>query len=122
MKVFITASSKWTGLFWKEYLERHGHMIVSTWHDRPFFKLSIDDDKTKIADFSFEQIKDSDIVLLIDDPDTVPGGKFVDAGFALGLGKKVVLVGRRENLKMHSSSVLSADTPTDVTKLLTELG
>jgi hypothetical protein len=122
MKVFITASGQWTGLFWKEYLQRHGHMVTSTWHDQPMCRSSTLDASFKVneTEKSFQQIRNSDFLLVIADPDMVPGGKFVDVGYALGSGKKVILVGRRENFKMWGYDVVSVDTANQVLTQLLE--
>lgn len=75
--------------------------------------------KVMLADDAQRLILASDALLIISDPDKVPGGKFVHAGIAIGANKKVFLVGRRENLAMYSSSVLAYANVDELIKGLT---
>ena len=119
--VFITGSNRWAALFFKSVLERFGHKVTSDWHNMRLVptKDYHDNMKVCIADDSTNLIKNSDVLLVLDDPDMVPGGKFVDVGVMIGNEGKVILIGRRENPKMYNSQVVSVDTPEE---LLRELG
>lgn len=114
--IYITASNRWTALFWKEYLQRHGHVVTSDWHEQnltPTAQMS-DLDKGLTAALQHAKLSDSDILLIVADRDIVPGAKFVHAGLALGLSKKVILVGRRENLAMHDARIIQCTEPWEV--------
>jgi nucleoside 2-deoxyribosyltransferase len=53
------------------------------------------------ADMTVEnisKIKQAKYLVMQSDYDKVPGGKFVEVGVALALGKRVIVIGRRENL------------------------
>jgi nucleoside 2-deoxyribosyltransferase len=53
-------------------------------------------------------IRASDLVIVVSDYDKVPGGKFVEVGFAAALGRPVLVLGRMENMYVaalaHSAS------------------
>lgn len=122
-KVFITASNTYAAAYFAHVLEANGVKIMSGWHDNPeplkrSSELS-ETERKKIARDSVDCIKYSDYLLIISDPDMVPGGKFVDVGVALGAGKKVLLVGRRENIKMYHPDVIAVAT---IAEVLRELG
>lgn len=119
--VYITASNRWSALYFKSILERLGHKISSDWHNQPLRRTGDYDDamKTCIADDTSALIQGSDVLLVVDDPDMVPGGKFVDVGVMIGNQGKVILIGRRENIKMYNSQVVSVQTPDE---LIREIG
>lgn len=123
IKVFITASNTYSAAYFAGVLEANGFQITSGWHDNPTpLKRSTElseSERVKIAEKSKQQIKNSDYLLVIADPDMVPGGKFVDVGVALGADKKVILIGRRENIKMYDPGVVAVATVQDV---LREMG
>lgn len=58
------------------------------------------------------------VLVLLAGPDKYTGGKFVEAGFALGRGFDVVVVGRIENGMLHHPSVTNV---ADVESLITYL-
>jgi hypothetical protein len=112
MKVYISASCKYKASYLALSLAQAGYDISSGWHDREMSRTSklSEGQKSDIALAAREVIKQSDILVLMDDPDMVPGGKFVDVGIALGAGKKVFVLGRRENIKMYDPEVQAFDT------------
>jgi hypothetical protein len=111
MKIYITASNRWSALYFAENLRRAGATITSNWHDRQMERTSTikDEIKQANAETTSKMIADSDVLLIVSDPDMVPGGKFVDVGIALQAGLTVFLVGRRENLKMHHPKIIQCD-------------
>ena len=94
-------------------VEAAGHSVVSTWHlgSGPM-KRAADmtaDEMTNKARANAHQIGLCDALLLVASADKVPGGKFVEAGIAIGRGKRVAAWGRRENVLMHHPRVVQAD-------------
>ena len=95
-------------------LEKAGHAVMSTWHlgDSPM-KRSADmtaDEMRDKAKSNLHQIAASDVLLLVASDDKVPGGKFVEAGAALGQVKRVAIWGRRENILLnHPHAVAFTD-------------
>ena len=58
----------------------------------------------------------SDAILMFSAPRRVPGGKFVELGIALGAGKKVFLIGHRENFLMYHGDIKKYDSIEDFIK------
>lgn len=120
-KVYISASNRWAALFFADAISKSMMGLVSSlWHDEPMTRTReiADERKEQMAHEARERIQNSEVLLLIADPDMVPGGKFVDAGIALGAGRTVILVGRRENLKMFDPAVIQVDDHWGVLKVL----
>lgn len=94
-------------------IEASGQVVVSTWHigDGPAMRSAnlTDADKRDKARANCGQIAMADVLVVVAADDKVPGGKFVEAGFAIGRGKSVVVVGRRENILMHHPKVTQVD-------------
>ena len=58
-----------------------------------------------IALLDAEEITMADAVVLLESPDRIPGGKFVEAGIAIGQGKIVFNIGKPENMLMWHPQV-----------------
>lgn len=98
-----------------------GHAVVSTWHTGEYVKsaeMSVAD-KASRARSNRHQIRAAEGLVLVACDGSVPGGKFFEAGIAVEAGKRVVVLGRRENLMLHHPDVLQAD---DVAGVLAALG
>jgi len=50
------------------------------------------------ARVDLEDIRDADYLVVLTDQTSQRGGKHVETGYALGLGKPVMIVGRKENV------------------------
>lgn len=111
MRIYIASHCKWAALYVKHCLVEHE--VVSTWHDGEFLGMDqhSEHERCEIAFNDANEVGESDCVVLIsaNGKHAVKGGKFVEAGIALGLGKKVVVLGRRENMLMHHPSIVSVD-------------
>lgn len=118
--VYVTASNRWSAMFFADYLAGQGFSVLSCWHDEEMKRSSelTDAEKIAIADAARQTIIKSDFLIEIADPDMVPGGKFVDVGIALGAGKTVIVVGRRENIKMYDPSVIVVSDHMGVAKVI----
>jgi nucleoside 2-deoxyribosyltransferase len=82
-------------------LKLSGHEITSRWHDGRPFKPTSEHSPAEcaaIAQMDADDVTAADAVVLIAGPDKYSGGKFVEAGIAIGQGKPVYVVGRRENM------------------------
>jgi hypothetical protein len=77
-------------------LASEGLLIRSTWHDQKEGTSGFLPDEEK-AGRNFPQIFEADVLVLVASPGLVTGGKFVEAGYAVGRGTSVVILGRREN-------------------------
>jgi len=64
---------------------------------------------------------DCDALVLVAGKEKYSGGKFVEAGIAIGLGKRVVVLGRRENMLLWHPLVTSVEEPEDISGALYDL-
>lgn len=71
-----------------------------------------------VAQMDLEDIKGSDALILLAGPEKYSGGKFVEAGYAMGKGKPVVIVGRRENMLLWLPSIIQVNSVRDALALL----
>lgn len=102
MKLYIAAHSQEEAKNVATVFVAFGHEITARWlsEDISLYKAMGDDKKPDIANRDFDDIDNSDALVLLACDEKVPGGKFVEAGIAIGLGKPVYLIGRRENALM----------------------
>jgi len=91
------------------YLTAAGHEVVSTWLLEDFSKTSsyTVEDRTAIALKDTNEILGAEAVVLVPSPYLVTGGKFVEVGIAIGAGKRVYVLGHRENMLMWHPDVRS---------------
>lgn len=92
----------------RDALVAAGHLCVSSWVDEPGYALGStsaiarhsDEELRAIASRDEAEIRDTDVLVVVAEPDGafVPGGKHVETGMALALGKPVHVLGARENL------------------------
>ena len=84
-----------------------GHQITSRWLQEDFSKTShyADADKCLIADNDYDEVTKADALVLLSSPYRVPGGKFIEAGIALGQLKMVYVIGARENILLYHTRV-----------------
>jgi len=106
MAFYIAAHNQNYAWLLKEELERRGHKVTARWITDASFSRKADDDARRIgATMDLEDVlagKDGLILLAETEGHTVPGGKHVEMGYALGLGYPVCVIGRRENtLQSH---------------------
>ena len=113
MKVYVAAHDRWAALYLKAFLILRGNEVLSTWHDAEFLGMEAMEDKARAdaADRDIAEITAADGLLLIAGPDKYSGGKFVEAGIALGQGKPVCVLGRLENCLLCARCVRQASTP-----------
>lgn len=85
-----------------------GHQVVSTWHaDSKTPKPTTDAEWRRAASRSFSQIGSADEFVLIAHPtEKVTGSKFIELGYAEGLGSgvrspNICIIGRYENGLAH---------------------
>ena len=105
MKLYIASHSQATASELKHRLEACGHAVVARWITADLrFGLGVtaytDDERRALALADEEDVRAADGLILLAEPEgrTVPGGKHVETGIALALGRPVFVVGRRENV------------------------
>jgi hypothetical protein len=106
MKLFVASHSQDEALAVKMRLEARGHEVTSRWilSDTRFHRgldAYTDDERASIAVMDEEDVRAAvdGVVLLAEPPGKmVPGGKHVETGMALALGRPVFVIGRKENI------------------------
>ena len=86
-----------------------GHLVTSTWHLEPHpANIQITDlahdDLRLYAARNLQEIRISDVLLFLAEPlDGMAkrGGRHVEFGYALGLGKSIAVIGPLENIFHH---------------------
>jgi nucleoside 2-deoxyribosyltransferase len=113
MKLYVAAHCRWAGSHVAAVLSERGHQITARWLSQPFGATTDYTPETcrDIAQQDMDDVCAADGLVLVAGPDRYSGGKFVEVGIALGTGKRVVVIGRRENMLMHHPSVEQVDTP-----------
>ena len=109
MKIYISSHDQIKAQKLAGILKKEGHEIISSWvwlEFLPTEKIRTDSEKASIASRDVSEVQLCDALYHIAGPDRYPGGKFVEVGVALGLGKPVFCVGRRENCLMHHPLVI----------------
>lgn len=103
MKIYIASHSQEEARKVCELCVRAGHTVTSQWLTEDFSKTAsyTDTDRLRVAELDRDDILAADTLLLLAGPRKCPGGKFVETGIALGAGKRVVVVGARENLLLY---------------------
>lgn len=114
MKIYLTSRYQDHPLMrdWRAVLELMGHDVTSRWIEG---KHSADEDVPDYGDqrrrFAMEDLEDidaADAIVANSDPEifrTSHGGRHVELGYALARGKKIFLVGERENVFHWHSDV-----------------
>jgi hypothetical protein len=107
MKIYVACHSLERGKQVAEVLELKGHEIVSRWLNEPFNKTGTYSlsERHRIASMDADDVSSCDCLVLVSGPDKYSGGKFVEAGIAMGLGKRVVVLGFRENMLLYHPGI-----------------
>lgn len=103
MKIYIASHSQRDAYAASYILNRDGFEITSRWHDNPDFLPTVsytEEQRVSIAQEDFDHVALAEVVVILAGPEKYAGGKFVEAGIAIGQGKPVINVGRRENMLM----------------------
>jgi hypothetical protein len=106
LKFFIASHSQIEAKKLRDQLVKAGHEVTSRWIiEDTKFHMSLnaytDEERTHIAQLDEEDVrKAEDGVILIAEKKgrCVPGGKHVETGIALGLGRPIYVIGRKENI------------------------
>lgn len=111
MKIYIASHSKEDAEYVADVLELKGHEIVSRWIQQPFEATETYSipERQFIAKMDADDVAVCDCLVLLAGPERYSGGKFVETGIAMALGKRVVVVGRRENMLLWHPKVEQID-------------
>ena len=99
-----------------------GHEVLSKWHVDPTPRPAKDDARAwgANAERNFAAIREANVLILIAGPDRYPGGKFVEAGYALSAGRDVITVGGVENGMLYHQDVGHAADTAELLLLLAD--
>lgn len=113
MKIYVASHSRALARLVADDLTRLGHQIISSWVYAPEFLPAdqhTETERENIAERDVQEVLSSDVLVLVSGPDKYTGGKFVETGIAIGAGKQVFIIGRRENmLCWHPSITVVSD-------------
>lgn len=100
MKIYIAASSVEHARALAKKLTAAGHEVTSSWIKTGFTPRGSHQDveRAQEAKRDLMDVTAADALVLLSDEENVPGGKHVEFGYAIALGKKVYVIGRRENI------------------------
>lgn len=109
-----------------EALRAAGHTVSSTWHDETGPRPAADDaaEWANKAAINVTQIGNSDVLVLISSPEhvsgekRVAGGKFVEAGVALGRMVRLFVLGAVENGMLHHPRIEQVDNADELIRKL----
>ena len=115
---FIAAHSREAAQDLKSRLNAAGYHITSRWitEDTKFNEgigAYSDEERRSIAEMDEEDVRaaEAGLILLAELPGkTVPGGKHVETGIAIALGRPIYVIGRRENIFHWHPSVRIFET------------
>lgn len=106
--VYIASHDAELAKLGRRIMNELGVICVASWIDRPFTRTSekAEAKRTEDADWNLDEVAKADCLVLVGGDDKYPGGKFVEAGYALALEKPVVVVYKRENLLTWASGMV----------------
>lgn len=116
VKVYVASHCRWAALHVAEVLNDSSQCdVVSRWHYKAFnlTETHTVEERHAIAQEDYDDVTEADILVLIAGSEKYPGGKFVETGIAIGQGKPVIVIGRRENMLIWLPSIIQVDTPQD---------
>lgn len=97
-QVYISANDATKAELLAGVLMDRYHNVVSSWHGANG-SVSGPDPENR----NYPEIESADTLVVIADNYPVPGGKHVEAGYALGRGKRVVVFGRDYDNRMYAN-------------------
>ena len=129
MRFYIASHSLERAKGLRDLLIGLGHKVTSRWitQDTKFGhsdSLYTPEERQRLAVMDEEDVRSAvdGVILLAEELGTnVPGGKHVEAGIAIGLGRSVYVVGRRENVFHWHPRVLVFKDCEVLLEYLTEL-
>ncbi len=116
MRIYVASHCKWAARYVAGELRALGATVISTWHDgefRPTAEQSVEE-RRAAATTDLDQVMSADGLVIISGGSKYSGGKFVEAGIAMGRGIPVVVLGERENMLLWHPSVRARRTVKDV--------
>ena len=94
-------------------IRRAGHLVVSSWHKVDTGKKYDPEDvsvMSVIAERDLDELAMAGVIVVLTDGVESHGGKHVETGVAIGDGKRVIVVGPRENVFHSLSEIIVVDS------------
>jgi nucleoside 2-deoxyribosyltransferase len=119
MRFYLAARfGRWPEMAYRSReLQTLGHAVTSRWHQgvakpaHPRDRSALSHDLCRVASEDLHDIDQADAVILFTEYGKhFAGGRHVEAGYALALGKRLFIVGPRENVFYHLPQVVQAST------------
>ncbi len=113
VKVYVASHCRWAALHVADVLSESSRIdITSRWHYKAFNQTETHtvEERHVIAQEDYDDVTEADILVLIAGSERYPGGKFVETGIAIGQGKPVIVIGRRENMLIWLPSIIQVNT------------
>lgn len=110
------------------HLRENGHEITSTWINQVEDEMGYTESEGTtmgMAIKDLDEIRDADAIVALSEVDTNPwgrGGRHVEFGYAIGLEKRIYVVGPMENLFHYLPQVVVTDTIFDLIAFFEESG
>lgn len=123
MKFYIAAHDRLLASLVAGVIVRAGHHCTSTWIKNEFLPTESHtmEERMSIAFEDVEDVLSSDVLALVAGAEKYSGGKFVEAGIAMGRGIPVIVIGRRENMLLWHHSVMSVETAEMAAKVISDI-
>jgi hypothetical protein len=123
MRFYVAAHDKLLASLVSRVITAAGHDCTSTWLKSEFLptKDHTIEERMSIAFEDFEDVCSSDVLVLVAGDEKYSGGKFVEAGIAMGRGIPVIVIGRRENMLLWHHSVMQVDTAETAAKVINSM-
>ena len=119
MNIYVASHSRELAVEAATALREAGHVTTSRWHDKAFHPTEhhTEVERREIAQEDYDDIAVADALA---GPDRYSGGKFVEAGIAMGFGLPVTVVGRRENMLLWHPSIAAVENLPALLRTLTQ--
>jgi nucleoside 2-deoxyribosyltransferase len=114
MKFYLATQKQENARPVRDALVALGHTCTATWLDLAGYASIPSDDaqRAKAATTCQREVVEADVLILIAEPDgsLVRGGKHVETGMAMAWGKRVYVLGKRENVFHWHPNVTVCET------------
>jgi hypothetical protein len=112
MKIYIAAHDQKLARDARDKFAASGYATTSRWLDVAFGRTEeySEAERADIAQMDADDVLSAEALVLLSGPDRYAGGKFVEAGIAIGAGIPVYVIGRRENMLLWHPKVRGYET------------
>lgn len=123
MKFYVAAHDRLLASLVANVITRAGHECTSTWINNEFLPTEEHTIEERMS-IAFEDVDDvcrSDVLVLVAGAEKYSGGKFVEAGIAIGRNIPVIVIGRRENMLLWYHAIMSVETAEMAAKMISDM-